>query len=211
MKKVVLIGAGGHCKVIIDIIKSTNEYEIVGITNKSYNEDVLNVPVIGDDNVLDKLYNDGVKYAFICIGALNNINIRNRIYKKLKNIGFNLPVLIHKTAVVSTFSHIAEGTCIMAGTIINPGVHIEKNCIINTGAIIEHDCFIGYNTHISPKVALAGGVKVGFNTHIGIGSSVIQNIEIGNNVTIGAGAVVINNIHDSVLAVGVPAKEKSKT
>lgn len=206
MKKIVLIGAGGHCKVIIDIIKSTNEYEIIGVTDKNAKENLLNVPIIGDDSVLQQLYNKGTQYAFISIGALNNMNIRNDIYIKLKNIGFNLPVLIHKTAVLSSFSQVDEGTCVMAGAIVNPGVYIGKNCIINTGSIVEHDCKIGDNTHISPNACLGGGVKIGDNSHIGISSTIIQGMSIGNNVTIGGGAVVINNINDNSVAVGVPAR-----
>lgn len=206
MRKIVLIGAGGHCKVIIDIIKSIGEYDIVGITDKNAKESLLNVPIIGDDSVLQKIYNEGVKYAFITIGALSNMTIRNNIYINLKNIGFELPVLIHKTAVVSSFSKVGEGTCVMPGTIINAGASIGKNCIINTGVIIEHDCKIGDNTHISPNASVAGNVKVGFNTHIGIGSSIIQCKTIGNNVTVGAGAVVIDDIEDNSLAVGIPAK-----
>jgi UDP-perosamine 4-acetyltransferase len=206
MKRIVLIGAGGHSKVIIDIIKSRNEYDIVGITDKFNRENVLNIPIIGDDNILDKLYNDDVKYAFICIGALGNMSVRNVIYNKLKNIGFKLPVLIHKSAIVSNYVNIDEGTCVMPGAIINPEVHIGKSCIINTGSIIEHDCIIGDNVHISPGVKLAGGVKIGNNSHVGIGSSIIQNKVIGNNVTIGAGAVVIKNIANDSVAVGVPTK-----
>lgn len=206
MKKIVLIGAGGHCKVIIDIIKSTNEYDVIGITDKITKGTLLSIPIIGNDNLLQQIYNEGIQYAFISIGSLNNLNIRNNIYKKLKNIGFNIPVLIHKTAVVSPFSHIQEGTCVMAGAIVNPGANIGKNCIINSGSIIEHDCKIGDNTHISPNVSIAGGVNVGFNTHIGIGSSIIQGKIVGDNVTVGAGAVVIDNIADNSLAVGIPAK-----
>lgn len=207
MRKIVLIGAGGHCKVIIDIIKNTNEYEIVGITDENEKLDnILDIPIIGNDSVLEQIFNSGVHYAFICIGALNNINLRNLIHKKLKLIGFKLPILIHKNSVVSKFTHIQDGTCVMPGAIINAGSHIGKNCIINTGSVIEHDCKIGDNVHISPNVSIAGGVNVGYNTHIGIGSSIIQGISLGNNVTIGAGAVVINNINDNTLAVGVPAK-----
>lgn len=206
MKKIVLIGAGGHCKVIIDIIKSRNEYEIVGITDKDNSKSVLNVPVIGDDSVLSRIHNSGVEYAFICIGALDNIKIRNNLYSKLKTIGFKLPVLLHETAIISPFSDIRSGTCIMAGVIINPGTTIGENCIVNTGSVVEHDCKIGVNTHISPNVSIAGGVKIGNNTQVGIGSSIIQGRIIGNDVTIGAGSVVITDIKDNSLAVGVPAK-----
>lgn len=207
MKKIVLIGAGGHCKVIIDIIKSKNNYEIVGVTDKNEVTDkVLDIPIIGDDSILEKLHNNGIEYAFICIGALDNLQLRNIIYNKLKKIGFKLPVLIHKDAVVSKYAHVEAGTCIMPGAIINAGAAIKENCIVNTGAIIEHDCIIGKNTHVSPKACIAGASTVGNNCHVGMGSSVIQCVKIGDNVTIGAGAVVIDDIDNNSLAVGVPAR-----
>lgn len=206
MKKIVLIGAGGHCKVIIDIIKSANEYQIVGITDKSAKGNLLNIPIIGDDSVLQNIYDNGTKYAFIGLGALDNINVRNIICDKLRKIGFKLPVLIHRNSIVSPYVKIGDGTCVMAGTVINAGTHISENCIINTGSIIEHDCKIGHNTHVSPNSSIAGGVTIGFNTHVGIGSSIIQSKVIGNNATIGAGAVVIDDIPDNSTAVGVPAK-----
>lgn len=207
MKKIVLIGAGGHCKVIIDIIKSNGDFQIVGVTDKNHTDDkVLDVPILGDDSILEGLYNDGVKFAFICIGALSNLSIRNNIYKKLKSIGFQIPILIHKNAIVSQYSSISDGTCIMAGAIVNPNAEIGENCIINSGAIIEHDCVIGSNTHVSPKACIAGSSIVGSDCHVGLGSSIIQCVKIGNNVTIGAGAVVVNNVQDNVLVVGVPAK-----
>jgi sugar O-acyltransferase (sialic acid O-acetyltransferase NeuD family) len=207
MEKIVLIGAGGHCKVIIDIIKSRNEFEIVGITDEKQKiNNVLDVPIIGSDEILYQIFNSGVQYAFISIGALNNINLRNLIYDKLEKIGFKIPVLIHKNATVSEYSEIKDGTCVMPGAIINAGSCIGKNCIINTGCVIDHDCNIGNNTHISPNVTIAGNVNIGNNTHIGIGSSIIQGLSLGSNVTIGAGAVVITNINDNALAVGIPAK-----
>ncbi|UZQ50526.1 acetyltransferase [Clostridium kluyveri] len=206
MKKIVLIGAGGHCKVIVDLIESLKEYYIFGVTDKKKWGTILNYKIVGDDSELENIYKSGVHYAFICVGTISNLSIRNKIYSKLKNIGFNIPVLIHKGAIASPYAHIEEGTCVMAGVVVNAGSHIGKNCIINTGSVIEHDCKIGDNTHISPNVALSGGTKVGNNTHIGIGSSVIQNIRIGNNVTVGAGAVVIDDIPDNVVSVGVPSK-----
>jgi sugar O-acyltransferase (sialic acid O-acetyltransferase NeuD family) len=210
MEKIVLVGAGGHCKVIIDIIKSDSKYDIVGVTDRAYatshDKFVLDIPIIGDDSSLEELYKNGVKNAFVCVGALQNIPIRDVIYNKLKDIGFNIPVLIHKYAIVSSYANIASGTCVMAGAIINPGAFIGENCIVNTGAVIEHDCTVQRNTHISPSASIAGGVSVGFSTHIGMGSTIIQGVHIGNNVVIGAGAVVIENIVDNVTAVGVPSK-----
>lgn len=210
MEKIVLVGAGGHCKVIIDIIESNEKYEIMGVTDKAYDlceeKFVLNIPIIGDDSILKELYNRGVRNAFVCIGALQNIEVRDKIFNNLKAIGFNLPVLTHKYAIVSPYAKIHGGTCVMAGAIINPNALIEENCIINTGAIIEHDCIVQRNSHISPRACIAGGVNIGCNTHIGMGSSIIQLLHIGDNVIIGAGAVVIENIRDNVVAVGIPSK-----
>lgn len=206
-EKIVLIGGGGHCKVIIDILKNNKNYDIIGVTDGSrIGESILDVPVIGDDSILTDLYKKGVKNAFVCIGALNNISIRDKIYYKLISIGFKIPSLIHEKAVVSPYAKIGEGTCIMAGAVVNPGAVIGENCIINTSSVIEHDCVIGRNTHISPNCSIAGGVKIGYNCHIGIGSSVIQGISIGNNVIVGAGAVIMHSIDDNVTAVGVPGK-----
>lgn len=207
MGKIVLIGAGGHCKVIIDLIKSIDKYEIVGIINKDLEiKEVLGVPVIGDDSKLKEIYDYGISNAFICIGALDNTIIRSVIYRQLKEIGFKLPVLIHKNSIVSKFSSIGDGTCILPGAIVNAGVRIDENCIINTASIVEHECNIKSNVHISPNACLGGGVSVGDNSHIGIGSTIIQGIKVGKNVTVGAGSVVINNIQDNNVVVGVPGK-----
>jgi sugar O-acyltransferase (sialic acid O-acetyltransferase NeuD family) len=207
MKKIVLVGAGGHCKVIIDLIRSIGEYEIVGITDKNnVNEKIFSIDIIGDDSKLQEIYDLGVEYAFICVGALENIKFRNKLFDVLKDIGFKLPVLVHRKAVVSEYAKIDEGSCVMAGAIINSGASIGKNCIVNTGSIIEHDCVVKDNSHISPNACLAGGVIIGHNTQIGLSSSVIQNVIIGNNVILGSGAVAIDNIDDDTIATGVPAK-----
>lgn len=209
MDKIVLVGAGGHCKVIIDIINSAYLKEIVGITDKSFidgNDSILEYPVLGNDDILPELFKNGVSDAFVCVGALGNIEVRDRIFYKLKQIGFTIPSLVHKNACVSQYAEVSEGTCFMAGAVVNPGTVIGENCIINTCAVIEHDCVIGRNTHISPNACVAGGVIIGEGCHIGMGSNVIQGISIGDNVTIGAGAVVISDIPSNSTAVGIPAK-----
>ncbi|MBW4827968.1 MAG: acetyltransferase [Clostridiaceae bacterium] len=207
MKSIVLIGGGGHSKVIIDIIRSTNEYKVLGITEKSSNsKEILGIPIIGSDDMLEDIYKKGVEYAFICVGAIGDMGLRNKLYKKAKSIGFKIPTLIHKHAVVSSYSNIGEGTCLMAGTIINPNVKIGKNSIINTGSIIEHDCVIKDNVQISPGTILAGNVKVNNDTFIGMGTKVIQGLTIGSNVTIGAGSVVIKNVESNTKVAGVPAR-----
>lgn len=207
MKKIVLVGAGGHCKVIVDIIKSLEEFEIVGITDKfKIGSTLLGIPIIGNDEVLKDLLNKGIEYAFVSVGSIGNLKFRYDLYKKLKEIGFKIPTLIHKNAVVSPYATIEEGTCIMPNAVVNANAHIGKNSIINTSSIIEHDCIIGDNCHISPGAKIGGTCRVADNVHIGIGATIIHGINIGENTTIGAGAVVIDDIGDNKVAVGVPAK-----
>lgn len=207
MKKIVLVGAGGHCKVIIDIIKSIRDFEIVGITDKfNIGGTLLGIPIIGNDEVLQDLFYKGIEYAFVSVGSIDNLKFRYELYKRLKEIGFKIPTLIHKNAVVSQYAAIEEGTCVMPNAVVNADAHIGKNSIINTSSIIEHDCVIGNNCHVSPGAKLGGNCSIGNNVHIGIGATIIQGINIGDNTTIGAGAVVIDDIGDNKVAVGVPAK-----
>ncbi len=207
MKKIVLIGGGGHSKVIVDIIKSNNEFEIVGITEKNSTfNNVSDIPIVGDDSILEELFNKGVEYAFLCIGISKDIKLRNKLFEEIKSIGFKIPTLIHRQAIVSPYAKIGQGTCVMAGAIINSHAQIGENSVINTGSIIEHDCIVGNNTFISTGAILAGNVTIKNNSFIGMGSKIIEGKIIGSNVTIGAGAVVIDDIPDNCTAVGVPAK-----
>lgn len=208
-KDIILIGGGGHAKVIIDVIRSTNQYNIIGICDR-YTGELEGIPILGRDEILPKLYDQGIKNAFICVGALGNPQIRWNLYKYLKDIGYSLPVLIHRTAYVASSATIEEGTCIMPGVIINPGVQVGKMAIINTASIIEHDCKVGDNTHISPGACLCGNVRVGANTHVGAKSVINQGMSIGNDVMIGSGSVVINNVDCNDLVVGVPARTKKR-
>lgn len=202
---VVLIGGGGHAKVIIDILRYSPQYNIVGICDRN-SEGVEGVPVIGTDEILPDLYTQGVNSAFICIGA--NQKRRWELYQQLKQLGYSLPVLKHPNCIVSKNVQIGEGTCIMPGAIINSGAKLREMVIVNTGSIIEHDCIIGENSHISPRTCLCGGVNVGAHTHIGAGSVVNPAISIGGSVVVGSGSVVIRNVKDEVTVIGVPAKEK---
>ncbi|AEX85662.1 sugar O-acyltransferase, sialic acid O-acetyltransferase NeuD family [Marinitoga piezophila KA3] len=210
-EKIILVGGGGHCKVVASIIFEKNEYEIIGISDlkTEIGKEIMGIKINYIDEQLEELYKTGIKNAFVTVGSVGNPDLRIKLFKKLKDIGFNLPVIISKHTIISKDVSIGEGTVIMPGVIVNPGVKIERNCIINTGAIIEHDCIIEDNVHIAPGVTLSGGVKIGENSHIGTGTSIIQNIEIGKNVLIGAGSVVVNNIPDNTKAFGVPAKIKS--
>ena len=197
-KQIVLVGGGGHCKVIIDAIKLKNKFSIYGITDfkLAKKTKILGVPVLGKDDMLLEIFKKGIKYAFISVGSVGDCSIRKRIDKELVKIGFKLPVIIHPRAIAAKDAEIGEGTFVAAGVVINPGTRIGRNAIINTSASIDHDCEIGDFAHIAPGVTLSGGVKIGSETHIGVGANIIQCVKIGIGCMIKAGALLTDNLGD---------------
>lgn len=197
-REIVLIGGGGHAKVVIDAIKCGREFNIYGIVDRRLKkgESVLGIRVIGDDAVLPEVFKKGIKHAFIGVGSVGDCKIRKKIYDNLKKIGFCLPIIIHPKAVVSKAVELGEGTFVAAGAVINPGTEIGRNVIVNTRSSIDHDCSIGNFVHIAPGATLSGEVKVGDETHVGTGASVIQGIRIGKRNMIPAGYAVRDNSYE---------------
>lgn len=189
-----LYGASGHCKVIIDILKSNNIIIKAIFDDNPKDTSLVGIPIINTSDINDLNHGE-------IIVSIGDNKIRKEISAKLKIPFF---IAIHSTAVVSEDSIVELGSVIMPNAIVNSGAVIGRHCIINSGAIVEHDCKVGDYVHISPKAALAGNVTVGEGTHIGIGASIIQGIKIGTGVTIGAGSVIINNIPDYAVVVGNP-------
>ncbi len=206
-KKIILIGGGGHCKVVISIIKKLDNFEIAGIVdNYKAGSLISGIKIIGTDDDLKDIYKSGTHNALITAGSTKDNTKRYRLFNMAKEIGYKFPVIISPKAIVDESVKIGEGTVIMPGSIINIDSSIGKNCIINTGAIIEHDCKIGDYCHIAPGVHISGAVNIGELSFIGIGATMIQGIKIGRNVTIGAGSVILKDIPDNVIIVGNPAK-----
>jgi len=197
MEKVIIIGGGGHAKVLIDCIETQNKFEIISVLDDDPDlHEILNYKVL---RRTESKFQNNVK---IILGIGNNTT-RKRIAEELSA---EYVTSVHPSAVISKYAKIGKGTVIFAGAFVNAGAVVGDHCIINTGAIIEHDCVIEDYVHISPNAALSGGVKIGTATHVGIGANVIQNVTIGSNVNIGSGAVVISDIPDNCTAVGIPAK-----
>ena len=194
-QKIVLIGGGGHAKVIIDAILKKSDFNIYGIVdkNKKKSSSVMNVPIIGSDDDLSKIY-QSVKHAFIAVGSIGDCSLRKNIYRNLKEIGFTLPVIVHPNVVIANEVQIGEGTFIAAGAVINPGTKIGKNVIVNTHSSIDHDCELGDFVHIAPGATLSGTVKIGNETHLGTGANVIQGSNIGEKCMIAAGATIRCNM-----------------
>jgi len=206
-KKIVLIGGGGHCKVVISILKKLGNFEIAGIVDNYKTDSFMSgIKIIGTDDDLKGIYKSGIYNALITVGSIKDNTKRYRLFNMAKEIGYKFPVIISPEAIVDESVKIGEGTVIMPGSIINVDSSIGNNCIINTGSIIEHDCKIGDHCHIAPGVHISGEANIGELSFIGIGATIIQGIKIGKNVTIGAGSVLIKDIPDNVIALGNPAK-----
>jgi sugar O-acyltransferase (sialic acid O-acetyltransferase NeuD family) len=202
------IGAGGHCKMVMEIIRRTGSWEIAGLLDADPSrkgECVCGIEILGNDDLASTLLNQGIHAAFIGIGSIGSVQPRRNAFAFLRNLGFQLPVLIHPLALVAFDTTIGSGACIMPGVIVNPGASIGECAIINSGSIIEHDCHISAFSHISPGAVLGGSVFVGEGSHVGIGATIRQGIHIGNNAVIGAGAVVVKDVPDKTTVTGVPA------
>ncbi len=211
-QKILLIGAGGHCKVVLDVIFSNNEFTVAGIVDlkKRVNSEILGVPVIGTDSDLPRFFKAGIRNCFIAVGSIGNPQPRAKLYATAQKAGFAFPNIISPAASVSSRAILGSGNYIAPGAIINAGASIGSNCIINTGAIVDHDCTVGDFVHLSPGSILSGGVTVGYYSHIGTGSVVIQDVEIGEKSIVGAGSVVVKDIRSGVVAYGSPCKERKK-
>ncbi len=206
-KSIIIIGAGGHAKVIIDIIKNENK-EIFGIFDddeKKHGITILGVKVIGNIKDLFDLEGD---FSFV-IGIGDNYS-RKKIADLLYYKGLEFAKAIHPSSIIGEDVEVGEGTVIMANTVINSGTRIGKHCIINTSVSIDHDNEIEDYVHFSPNSTTGGTVKVGSHTWVGLGTKIINNITIGQDVIIGAGSVIINDIKSVVLVVGVPGKIKKE-
>ncbi|WP_456288557.1 acetyltransferase [Paenibacillus sp. AK002] len=203
-KKVLVVGGGGHAKIVIDILQGYDEcYEIVGFTSQTSDIDnILGVPYLGDDSIISKLH--GVNCFIVAVG---NNKIRKSIYKRLIQLGLEPINAISKSSYVSPNAHIGKGIVVVAGAVINPCSTIHDNVIINTLTGIDHDCVVGAHAHIAPGASLAGGVRVGEGAFIGMKASVVPEKTIGEWSIIGSGAVVVSDIPSAVTVVGVPAKK----
>ena len=198
-KKLIIIGASGHGKVVADIAKNVGYEDIAFLDDNTELKSCGAYPVIGTSrDMASYLDTDSIV-------AIGNTKIRQKLQEQIENV-VHIPTLIHPDAVIADDVVLGIGTVVMAGAVINPGVTIGKGCIINTCSSVDHDCKIGDFVHISVGTHIAGTVAVGKRTWIGIGASVTNNINICGDCMIGAGAVVIKDIGEAGTYVGVPAE-----
>jgi len=201
--KLVIIGAGGHGKVVLDIAQCLNRYEKYCFVDDAVHGSIDGAEVIG--TMRDLLADDALLDSCEVVVAVGNADTRERIVHQLPKVHF--ATLVHPTAVVAKTAVLQSGTVVMANAVINADAVIGQHCIINTGAIVEHDDRIGDYCHISVGARLAGTVQIGDHSWIGIAAVVSNNISICSHCLIGAGAVVVKDITETGTYVGVPARK----
>jgi len=200
-KSLIIIGSGGHSRVVIDtaLELNINVYGVIDINYTGTKEQIIGIPVIGGLDVIDSLQLENHVFAF---GIGDNLT-RKAHMESLDKLNCEIITMIHPSAVVSKSEvEIGAGSFINARAIVNACTKIGRGAIINSAAVIEHECIIGEFVHVAPNAALAGRVKVGANSFIGIGSSVIQETEIGEGVIVGANATITKNITAHLKVVG---------
>lgn len=207
MAEIIVIGGGGHAKVVVSILKKTL-FSILGYTDRQNRGELLQIPYLGDDGILQSYISryPGCQ-AVIAVGKVNTSAIRLRLQREISRMGFAFPAVVSPTAVRNEAVEIGAGTCVFDRVVINSGSTIGLAGILNTGSVVDHDCRIGDNVHIAPGATLSGGVSIGSNCMIGAGATVIQNVSICGDCLIGAGSTVIRDISSPGTYVGTPAKK----
>ena len=195
-KNIAIIGAGGHCHVIIDII-NLNKFNIIGIYDDNKTGSFAGYKILG------KIFDLDPKIENYVIG-IGNDKVRESIYNKFNNL--NWCTLIHPSSIIASNSKIDKGTVICAGSVIQPCVNIGKHCIINTNCNIDHESIINDFSSICPGVTICGQVNINKLCFIGANATIIQNINIEDNCIIGAGSVIIKDVKSNSKIVGNPGR-----
>ncbi|MEH7336800.1 acetyltransferase [Neobacillus drentensis] len=207
MKNIAIIGEGGHSKVIKDIIRAGQQYEVIAIFDDKYerltDDGMFYGPILSVHDLLEK-------ECFKVVIAIGNNKVRQRIVDVLGLDSKQYATLIHPSAIISESATIGNGTVLMPNVVVNADTIIGNHVIINTAAVVEHDNKISDFVHVSPNATLTGSVKVLEGSHVGAGAIIIPGITIGDWSTIGAGSTIINDIPSFSTAVGSPARTINK-
>ena len=208
MQEIIIIGGGGHAKVLIELIRLLGQYRITGVLDSQLKtrSTLDGIIVLGGDDLLHELNKKGIENACIGVGSIRDNSKRKMLYEKVKQIGFLVPCLVHPKSMLSEMTEIADGVQVMAGAIIQTNSSIGENTIINTGAIIEHDCKVGNHIQVCPGAVISGGCSIDDGAFIGAGATLIQGVRIGKNAVIAAGSVVLHDVAEGITVKGVPAR-----
>ena len=194
MKKLILIGGGGHCKSCIDVIESEGKFKVSSILDieEKLGQDVLGYPIVGSDKDIEKFVRKNF-YFIITLGQIKTADLRIKIFNQLKGLDAKLATIISPLAYVSKYAEVSEGTIVLHDALINANAKIGKNCIINTKALVEHDAIISNHCHISIGATIGGNAVIEEQTFIGAGSVVVNNTTVTQKSFVKANSLQGNN------------------
>jgi acetyltransferase EpsM len=210
MGDLVLWGAGGHGKVVLDLARAMGGFKTIFFIDDACEEadhEFWDCQVFGVSRYLQLLKDKGRSQYVVSIGRNE---MRAKCFQRAFDHGLLPATLVHPSAVISQSARLEDGTVVMAKVVINAGAQIGKNCIVNTAAVVEHDCRIGDHVHLSPGVLLGGGVTVHSFAHVGIGAIALPGADIGERAIVGAGAVIVNSVPAGATVVGIPARASTR-
>jgi sugar O-acyltransferase (sialic acid O-acetyltransferase NeuD family) len=209
--KCVIWGAGGHAKVVAEILR-LNGHEVIGfldgVNAQRKGSEFYGASVLGGEDVLVELLDSGVTHAMVAFG---DNRLRIRAADRLVALGFHLVSAVHPTAACAVDVSIGEGTVVAAGAVVGPSTKVGRNAIVNTQASLDHDCVVGDGAHVGPGAIVTGEVEVEDCAWIGAGAVIADHRRIGADAIVGAGAVVVKDVPEAVVVVGVPARILRKT
>lgn len=200
---VLLVGGGGHCKAVIDVIEAARQWRIAGIVEAPGSDirEVLGYPVVGHDDRLGELFKH-CQTALVTVGQIKTPDVRMRLFARLREIGFSLPTIVSPLARVGRGATVGEGTVVMHFAQVGPDARVGANTIVNSRALIEHDAVVGDHCHIATSAVVNGAARVGSGTLIGSGAICREGIAIGERALIPMGARVRKSVPDNTLYLG---------
>jgi sugar O-acyltransferase (sialic acid O-acetyltransferase NeuD family) len=209
--KIILVGGGGHCTSVIDVVETSGLFEIAGIVDlpEKVGSSILGYNIIATDDDLPDLARKFKNFC-VTVGHIKSNALRKRLFSKLETLGVNFPVIVSPKAYVSKHSSIGSGTVVMHQAVVNANTTIGTCCIINTGCVIEHDVVIGDHCHVAPRSSVSGGCVVEMDCFVGSNSIVIPGVTIRRNALVAAGSVVITDVEEDSFYAGNPARLKKK-
>ncbi|MDD9971834.1 MAG: acetyltransferase [Myxococcales bacterium] len=207
LPRVVILGAGGHARVLADALLDNGRSVLafIDVAPPAPRDPIMGIPVYASDDGLSAFSRDQVELAN-GIGSLEPFGRRAEIYHEASARGFRFANVIHASAAVSKYAHIGEGAQVLAGAVVQPGSHLGKNTLVNTRASVDHDCHVGDSCHIACGAVLCGQVSLGDGCHVGPGATIIQGIKLASGTMVAAGAVVVSDPAAPGLLKGVPAR-----
>jgi sugar O-acyltransferase (sialic acid O-acetyltransferase NeuD family) len=210
MRNVIVIGSGGHAKVIIDIINEMKIYNIIGITSNSlaFGESFLGYKVLGDDDILESQFSPENIQVAMGLGGHTDNNIRKKVFEKVKTLGYTFINVIHPFSSISKTAKIGEGVAIFPNVALNSYSELGDNVIVITGSTVDHETIVGNHVLISAGVTVGAYSNIEDEVLLALGSKIVSGITIGKKSLIAAGAVVVKNTPENSKMFGVPAKER---